>query len=251
MLITITNSGAANGRPTSTGVNQIDDMVSSGTRIFTVADFTTDTVPPYSDPEDDPLKYIKITSLPSSTGGPGHVGSLKLNNVDVLSGQLIYTGDISSGNLIYTAEGDSAYLVGFGFDVADTGSSSLSGIKGGTIRVNVLEKENQAPSSVGDGTVSTLYATTVTFTKADFTTSTVPQYSDPENDPADKLKVLSLPSAGLLKFNGSNVTINQIMTFDEIEAGYFSYVPETLITNLQQLEFNFAIADAGSGIFVE
>tara|TARA_R110002074_G_scaffold198877_4_gene366599 strand:- start:31013 stop:31759 length:747 start_codon:yes stop_codon:yes gene_type:complete len=247
MLITITNSGAANGRPTSTGVNTISNIESLGEYTFTVADFTTNTVPEYSDPEDDPLKYIKITSMLSSSIT---TGSLTLGGVEVISGQLIYTGDISSGNLKYTAEGDVAYVAIFGFDVADTGSSSLSGLNAGIMSISVLKKENESPSSVGDGTVSTLYATTVTFTGADFTTLTLPVYADPEGDVADKLKILDLPADGTLMFNGLSATINQIMTFDEIEAGYFSYVPDTLITNLQQLEFNFAIADAGSGIFV-
>tara|TARA_R100000541_G_scaffold50758_1_gene58063 strand:+ start:8637 stop:9380 length:744 start_codon:yes stop_codon:yes gene_type:complete len=247
MLLTITNSGLSNGRPTSIGSNSFD-LGSTGTHVFSVADFTTDTSPAYSDPEEDSLKYIKITQTLEGNG------SLKLNGTEVSIGQLVYAGDISSGNLIYdtpSVEEDEAYSDVFKFDCADSGSSSLSGLDTGVITINIAAKANQPADSVGDGTVSTAYATTIVFTRADFTTSTSPQYSDPEGDVADKLKILTLPSAGVLQFNNSNVSANQIITFDEIDAGYFQYVPSTLVFELQQESFNFAIADAGSGIFVE
>jgi hypothetical protein len=247
MFITITNKGLPNGRPTSTGSNEISNIAHSGNHVFTLADFTTGTSPAYSDPEDDPLKYIKATSILIGNG------TLKLNNTEVTLGQIIYSGEISSGNLIYLSESiiETSYVDIFSFDVADTGSNSLSGLSTGQMSLSVLEKANEAPSQVGDGAVLTEHATTKTFIKSDFTTSTTPQYADPEGDAADKLKVLTLPAQGTLIFNGSNVVTNQIISFDEIEAGYFSYVPDSTITTIQSLSFDFSIADTGSGIFVQ
>ena len=63
---------------------------------------------------------------------------------------------------------------------------------------------NLPPSEVGDGSTSTTYSTAVVFTRAMFTTSTVPPYADPEGDAALNLKVTSLPIAGILKLNGVN-----------------------------------------------
>ena len=198
-------------------------------------------LPQYSDPEGDALKYIKITSILSGNG------SLKLNNVAVVLGQVIFSGDISSGNLKYESDGSvsPAYLSSFGFDIADTGSSSLSGLSDGLMTLSVLVEANGAPTSVGD------WSATIFFTRADFTTNTLPAYADPENDSAESLKILSLPSTGTLRHSGNIVTVNQVIPFSEIDAGYFIYLPNTTITSLQQLDFDFSIADSGSGIFVQ
>ena len=247
MLLTITNNGLPNGRPTSIGGLTLE-LGNSDMHVFTLADFTSNTNPQYSDPEDDELGYIKITKI--LTGN----GTLKLNGTEVTLGQIIYSGSISSGNLIYdtpAAEITNAYTDLFEFDCADTGSNSLSGLTTGVVTINIAARANQPASSVGDGTVVAAYATTITFSTAEFTTFTSPQYSDPEGDAPDKLKILTLPTAGTLLFNGANVSPQDVITFAEIEAGYFQYVPSTDTELVQQLSFNFAIADAGSGIFVE
>ena len=241
MLITITNGGLPNGRPTKIGVNAID-VLYGVQHVFTIANFTTETSPPYSDPENDPLSYIKILSLPST-------GVIELNSSPVSINDNISSGDLSSGNLIYIPS-SSGYFQ-FLFDVADTGSNSLSGLDTGLISMNVADEINLPPTAVGNGAISIDYSVTIFFTRANFTTNTTPSYSDPENDSAESLKILSLPSAGTLRHNGSVVTINQVIPFTEIDAGYFIYLPNITITDSQQLDFDFSIADSGSGIFVE
>tara|TARA_R110002124_G_scaffold62103_1_gene169998 strand:- start:9737 stop:10468 length:732 start_codon:yes stop_codon:yes gene_type:complete len=243
MLYTVTNSGLAgtNGRPTQIGANGISALYGVQ-HVFTLANFTTETTPAYSDPENDPLSYVKILSLPST-------GLLELNSVAILINDNISSGDISSGNVTYTPSASGLFK--FTFDIADTGSSSLSGLDTGVISMNVADEVNQPPSSVGDGSIVADWATTIVFTRASFTTSTIPAYADPEGDAAGQLKVLSLPANGTLRHNGNIVTVNQVIPFTEIDAGYFIYLPNTTITILQQLEFNFSIADAGSGTFVE
>jgi hypothetical protein len=83
-----------------------------------------------------------------------------------------------------------------------------------------------------------------------FTTNTVPPYSDPEGDAALNLKVLTLPTIGLLKYNAINVTLNQIIPFSGIDSGLLIYVPDNTNLNAYNASFTFQIADAGSGIFV-
>ena len=241
MLYTITNSGLQNGRPTQIGANTIS-LAYGATHVFTLANFTTETTPAYSDPEDDALSLIKILTLPS-------VGTLKLNGVDVIVGDQITSGQISSGNFTYVATVDGDY--NFTFDAADVGSNSLSGLSTGIITMSVAVAVNLPPSVVGDNTFNLVYAESKVFTVADFTSGTTPAYVDPEGDPALSVKILTLPANGNLVHNGTNVIVNQVIPVTEISAGYLVYNPDLGITTLQNLTFDFSVADSGSGIHTE
>jgi len=115
--------------------------------------------------------------------------------------------------------------------------------------ITVDSYENQPASEVGDGSATTTYGTPIVYTRAMFTTNTIPPYSDPEGDAALNLKILSLPVEGLLKLNAINVTLNQIISFTNIDSGLFTYVPNDANSNAYSDTFSFSIADAGSGIF--
>lgn len=237
MLYTITNSGLQNGRPTQIGANTIN-IAFGATHTFTVANFTTETTPVYSDPEDDALSFIKILSLPST-------GTLQVNGVDVTLNQIITVANITTNNFTYISNGSGSFS--FQFDVADAGSNSLSGLSSGLINMVVAVAINLPPDVVGDNAFVLNHGDTKVFTVADFTTGTTPAYNDPEGDPASKIKILTLPANGLLKFNGVNVLVNQEMTVAEIAAGYLVYEPNLLIETLQSLSFTFSVADSGSG----
>jgi len=241
MLYTITNSGLQNGRPTEIGANTIS-IAFAATHVFTLANFTTETTPAYSDPEDDALSYIKILSLPAT-------GTLKLNGVDIILGDQVGSGQISTGNLTYVSAGDGDYT--FEFDAADIGSNSLSGLSTGKITIAVASAVNQPPSVVGNNTFVLSYGDAKLFTVADFTTKTTPPYADPEGDFPSKVKILTLPANGTLKFNGTNVIVNQEVTVAEIASGYLVYVPDLLVETLQNLTFNFSVSDVGSGLFTQ
>ena len=109
---------------------------------------------------------------------------------------------------------------------------------------------NQPPSQVGNGSASTDYSVSYTFTRDDFTTLTSPIYIDPEGDTAANLRVTSLPATGELQLNGVPVIINQIITFADIDSSLFTYVPDNGTTTAYVDTFNFEIADSGSGTFV-
>lgn len=116
--------------------------------------------------------------------------------------------------------------------------------------ISVDSYENLPASSVGDGAATTEHGEVLSYTRAMFTTNTVPPYADPEGDAALNLKVTSLPVNGLLKLNSVDVTLNQIISFADIDSGLFTYTPDTGITAAYDASFSFQIADAGSGIFV-
>jgi len=210
---------------------------------FTLADFTTNTFPPYADPEGDPLLNVKIATLPAT-------GTLTLSAVAVTPGQNIIDTDIIAGNLQYQA--DPADLDGydtvFTFSVSDVGSSTFSSTNPFT--VNVDAKVNEAPSEVGDGSATIDYGETLIFTRAMFTSGTTPPYSDPEGDSALLLKVTSLPILGFIKLNGANIADETIITFENIDDGLLTYVPDAADTDGDLQGFTFEVADAGSGIFV-
>lgn len=243
MLYTITNQGLSNGRPVSIGANTIS-ILNRATHIFTLANFTTQTSPAYSDPEGDALSYVKILTLPPA-------GTLKLSGVAVQLNDLIISANISAGNFTYEANDVSpAYSSFFKFDIADVGSQSLSGLNTGIMTMSVASAVNAAPTCVGNNIISKAYGQNHVFSMADFTTNTTPAYSDPESDDPYALKVLTLPANGTLNFNGSAVVVNQEILATEVNSGLLIYVPNAAVTNAQSLSFTFAVSDVGSKIFV-
>ncbi len=249
MKYTITNGGYVNGRPSQIGNNSIttDNRTEY---VFTIADFTTNTTPDYADPEGDPMSYVLIRGIPE-------YGSLQLSGVTILSGGIVSSSNISTGNLKYVpGDTDNAYYEEFSFDIADTGSNTVSGLATtslGIMTINVLEKENLPPNSVGDGSVLVEYNQSYTFTKEDFTSLTTPAYSDPEGDEPYKLKILSLPSSESfgsgLKYNGVDAFVNQEILFSDIEAGYLIYESGLAPITGRDTSFDFSISDVGSKKF--
>lgn len=245
MLYTITNTGSTNARPSAIGANTIS-VSFEGEHIFTVANFTTETTPPYEDPEDDALSYIKILTLPLH-------GELQVDTVAISAGTIVSAGVIAAGNLKYVAQNPgSAFaetLPAFAFDVADVGSNTLSALTEGVITMSVADEINLPPSNVGDNTINGAYGTTVVFTAADFTANTTPPYSDPEGDAAYKVKITTLPPSGVLSFNGSPVIANQEILLSSVDSGYLVFNQDISVKGSQIIDFNFSISDIGSEQF--
>jgi hypothetical protein len=243
MLYTITNGGFTNGRPVSIGAKSLA-LLNQTTHTFTLANFTTETSPVYSDPEGDVLSYIKVLQLP--LGG----GSLELSGVPVVTDQIIISANITAGNLKYVSDAIStAYEDSFKFDAADVGSQSLSGLTTGIVEISVAAAINVAPTCVGDNDIAKDYGDTHIFTSANFTTETTPVYLDPEADAPYALKILTLPVNGNLIFNGVGVLVNQEILMTEVDAGLLTYVPDPLIVIVQAVTFTFAVSDIGSKTF--
>lgn len=88
---------------------------------FTVADFTTNTTPAYSDPDGDAAKLLKILTVPSR-------GALKLNGNTIKANDIIEFSEIASGLFIYVPDAElaSAQMEPFTFAIADEGSLIFS-----------------------------------------------------------------------------------------------------------------------------
>lgn len=116
-LFNINITGYDNQPPT---IGNGSRNTSYGTPIeLTRADFTTNTNPPYSDPEGDSPLNLKVTSLPVA-------GILKLNGVAVTVNQEIsFVTSIDEGHLTYTPDinNTSEHDVSFNFQISDAGSN--------------------------------------------------------------------------------------------------------------------------------
>lgn len=114
------NVNAKENEPPTIGDNTI--VIEYGeTKVFNSDDFTTNTTPPYSDPEGNPPYKLKILSLPSN-------GKFQLNGIDITINQEILFTDIEDGLL--QAFGSNADIDGetinFNFTISDTGSQQYA-----------------------------------------------------------------------------------------------------------------------------
>jgi len=241
-LFTITVNKSVNLPPNQIG-NNTNSVINYENLEYTflLSNFTTDTIPVYSDPEGDDVYKLKITSLPG-------IGKLLYNDIDVEVNDEIIASNISL--LVYEIDQSvtTGYSFNFTFNLSDTGSENYFTGSNASYKADVTAIMNQAPSSVGNKTFTISDNEIVVFTVENFTTETTPTYADPEGDPANKLKITSLPSTGIINLNSIPVNINQIILFNEIKDGELTYTPDDSAP--YNMTFNFKIADLGSGIFV-
>jgi len=242
---TVTVNSKDNQPPNQIGNNLIG-LDHNTEYVFTIDDFTTNTTPSYSDPEDDPASSIRILALPD-------IGNLEFNNTPItIVPRDVTSVELLAGLLTYQADplNTDGYISGtFKFDVADSGSLQYSGLEA-FMTFKVAPVSNSPATEVGDNSVTIEYGEVIVFTSADFTTNTTPAYSDPENDNPALLRIDSLPSSGTLLLNNVPVVINQVILFSDIAAGNLTFENDPTDTDGETTNFNFSIADSGSGIFV-
>ncbi len=238
-LVTINYAAKDNSRPSQSGWNKL--LVPYNTPcIFSDNDFTTDTKPPYLDPEGDDPEAIKITSLPDG-------GLLTLNGSAVSVDDEITITSLANGELIYTPDNDvDGYTdSGLEFTISDTGSNLFT-LKPQPILLIVDDNINLSPTEVGNGEADVKAGDIYVFTRASLTSQLNPPYEDPEGDAALNLLIISVPDEGGLYYNNKLVYSDAIIPFSDIDAGLFEYRSDSL-TQAGILEgFEFAISDAGS-----
>jgi hypothetical protein len=172
-------------------------------------------------------------------------GTLTFTDLDNTSDIVTITGTVVSNDkltLDFVIKEDTAFAL-----ESNVATFSLTPI--GNINVKSVYVNN--PPTIGDNSVSTYYTDTITFKQNDFIDDTDPKYSDPEGDQPYELKVLSLPAYGQLEFDSAAVSIDQIISFSDIVAGKFKYIPDNTRTDINDVTFRFAVSDTGSKTFVE
>ena len=196
------------------------------TYTFSSADFTVS----YSDPDSDPFAEIRITSLES-------VGSLLLGGVAVTLNQVITLAQLNANQLTFVplpGQSGSPYD-SFDFEVGDGSAFSASDY---TLTVNVGPVND--PPTADNNSVSTQEDITYVFVTTDFTVN----YSDPESDPFVRIRVTNLESVGSLLFNGTPVTLNQVINAADIGLGRLTFVPVGNQSGSPYDSFDFEVGDA-------
>jgi hypothetical protein len=216
-------------------------MAYGASHTFTVANFTTETTPEYV--ADGALSHVKVSTLPAQ-------GALLLSSVAVTVDQEISATDISAGNLVYTSNTISTAEYNDGnmtFLVSDVVSGLYNSIAEQVIlKVGEDTTVNQEPTEVGDVNANVTLGSEVPLTRAMLTEN----YSDPEGDAADKLKIIELASFGTVKLNGSPVIVNQEINFTDIDSGLLTYISTSIPGAEESEQFEFEISDSGSNTFV-
>ncbi len=216
-----------------TASNSDVSMMENGVYTFSASDFN------FSDPDEgDTLQEVQITGLES-------VGSLQLNGVDVIEGQVITIADINAGYLTYmpVANEHGAWYDGFTFLVSDgtlwsDADPSDADADSNSMIIHVHDV-NQLPESA-DNVVSTDEDTAYVFSISDFA------FSDADVDPADSLQSVMttlLPTQGTLKLSGVAVSVGQEISAYEIAAGLLTFEPAGDEFGTSYDSFQFAVSD--------
>lgn len=203
---------------------------------FSLTDFTHD----YTDADGDIACKVSIITNPT-------LGEFYYLDKPLKAPFELNSCDINK--LEYRIKDNLSGLDSFKFYVIDSNKKNPINSNMATFNLNIQQRANQKPDVVGDQTITVSHAQVIMLTQAMFTTNTTPPYHDPENDPAYKLKILSLPSSGTLKLNNVNVTVNQEILFTSISAGQLTYTADPTNISAHSTLFTFAVSDTGSQQF--
>ncbi len=188
----------------------------------TLADF------PYSDPENDALTKVKITSIPVN-------GKLQLNGTDVTLNQEIIRANILSGLLTFTpvTNASGASYATIGFRVSD-GNFLSPMTRNLVVQVNPV---NDPPTAQGS-TITTLEDTDITINASLFSS-----YNDIENIPMSAVKITALPLKGSLKLDGIPVSTEQVITVSNLTSGLLKFSPALNGNGISYASISFKVSD--------
>lgn len=120
----------------------------------------------------------------------------------------------------------------------------------GIFQVTFDRYNNQPPSNVGDYSAQTGNRAIYNITPAMFTNLTTPPYTDPENDPAQAVRIDTLPTNGAVLMIGANpVTVGSVILISTIAGGTLSLQGPD-VDALTTCTFTFSVRDTGSMQFV-
>ncbi|MHB0966601.1 MAG: tandem-95 repeat protein [Bellilinea sp.] len=202
-------------------------------RIMTATDF------PLNDANDNPaantLAGVRIVTLPS-------VGTLKVNNVDATTNQVVTLAELDAGALEYTPapNGNGLLYTSFTFQVQDNGGDGDNAFdpvaKTMTINVTLV---NDAPTGA-DNTVAALEDGSKTFASAEF------GFSDVNDNPANAfsaVKITTLPAKGSLKLGSVAVVVDDEIPYASIPQLVFT--PAANANGTAYASFTFKVKDNG------
>ncbi|WEJ73465.1 retention module-containing protein [Pseudomonas sp. PSE14] len=212
---------AVNDAPS--GADNSITLNEDSSRTFSAADFGFTDVD-----HGDSLSAVRIDGLPTA-------GSLTLNGVAVIAGQVIAASQL--GGLVFTpaANASGNHYADFTFSVKD--SAGAFDPTPNTITLNV-NSVNDAPLSA-DATASIYTGKTYTFGLNDFAFN---DSADGQSQGLQAVIIKSLPDTGTLWLDGSKVVAGQAIDPSAIASGKLTFVPDAAGSNAH---FDFAVQDSG------
>ena len=139
--------------------------------------------------------------------------------------------DIDAGLITYDHDGSQTSSDAFAFTVDDGAGATTSDSFSWTV-TNV----NDAPTAA-NSTVTTTEDTAYTFSAADF------NFSDVDGDSLASVEITSLESLGALQLSGVDVTLNQLISRADIDAGNLTFTPAADANGAGYDSFAFTVND--------
>ena len=171
----------------------------------------------YYDAEGTDPGAIIISTIPAN-------GTLYLDGTAISAGDTIaYDANLE---IEYERNSNNAYSTSFTYSVYDTDTQLplVSNTATVSLTVEEVSVENEAPT-IGDLTLYADNRATVTITINDILYNASPEYSDPEGNQLDAIRidVIGSSNAGAYYYYESEIEVGAIITYDDIVAGAFTY----------------------------
>lgn len=170
----------------------------------------------YSDDNAGAIGSFVISTLPAN-------GTLLYDGGEIITGTLLY--DVT--RLVYNRSYDESYGTSFTYYAYDNDSQLAlsSNTVSCSITVEELTVYNNLPT-IGNRNIYADNRITTVLTLEDFTTLAVAAYNDIDGDPLQAIKILGISeiNGGTYYYFGSPVTIDQVITAEEISNGALYHV---------------------------
>jgi hypothetical protein len=189
----------------------------------------------YSDPYDSPpnhLAAVTITSLPA-------IGSLTESGLAVQAGQSIPLVDLQTGKLVFSFFNNAVVSDSFSFRVKDDGGTDQGGVDMSVVpnTFSVHRVEPLRPPISIDKTVTAEEDRAYIFTATDFSL-----YDDDDLNPPDGVTIVSVPSVGVILYNGSPVAAGQFIPYVDVLLGALTFTPPANANGQALASFAFQIS---------
>ncbi len=149
--------------------------------------------------------------------------------------------DPSNGTVVVNADGTFTYTPNADFNGTDGFTYTVTDSDGetavGTVTITVTPV-GDAPSGT-DNTITMYEDETYTLTVADF------GFTDADGDNFAYVQITELPTSGTLELDGVAVTVDQLISTADIDAGKLTFTPDADAGGIGYASFGFAVIDDG------
>ncbi len=225
------NDAPVNALPTAQSVDEEATLTLSGANAISVSD----------DAGTDPVK-VTLSVTNGTINVPTDPDNIVTDNGTAL---VELTGTIAQINaaldgLEYTGDLNYNGTEKLTITTNDQGNTGTGGAKTDVDELTITVNNVNDPPTADNASVTTDEDVTYTFSASDFTTN----YSDPESDSFDGIRVTTAPAGGELQLNGNPVADNTLVSKANLDADLLKFVPTPDANGAPYLTFPFRVVDA-------